>query len=51
MAVVALNVYRNRMGTQKGISMCLDMQNLLHRVEGLDILTAPFTHEEMDKVI
>jgi hypothetical protein len=45
MAVVAINCYKNRMGTQKGISMCLNLQNLLHRVDGLDDLTIPFTHE------
>jgi hypothetical protein len=51
MAALALNCYKNRMGTQKGISMCLNLQNLLHRVDGLDNLTVPFTHEEMDNVI
>jgi hypothetical protein len=51
MAAIAWNCYRKRMGTQRGIDMCLDLQNLLHRVEGLDALIVPFTHEEMDKII
>jgi hypothetical protein len=51
MAAIAWNCYLKRMGTQRGIDMCLDLQNLLHIVEGLDALTVPFTHEKMDKII
>jgi hypothetical protein len=51
MVVVAWNCYRNRMGTSRGIDMCLDFQHLLHRVQGLDVLTVPFTQKEMDNVI
>jgi hypothetical protein len=51
MAALALNCYKNRVGTSRKIDMCLDLDALIKKVDGLEVLTAPFTSEEMDNVI
>ena len=39
------------MGTSLGINMAFDLQSMLQKVEGLDILTEPFSKSEMDKTV
>jgi hypothetical protein len=50
-AGIAWNCYRHRMGSTRGINMKFDLSTLLHRVDGLVDLAAPFTVEEMDNVV
>ena len=35
--------YKDRMGTKEDINMQFDLQRLLKRVDGLDVLTRPFS--------
>jgi hypothetical protein len=51
MAALSLNCYKNIMGTSRKIDMCLDLHALIKKVDGLEILTIPFTKDEMDNVI
>jgi hypothetical protein len=39
------------MGTSRGIDICLDLKNLLKKVDSMDELTKPFSEEEMGLVI
>lgn len=43
--------FKNRMGSSQGINLAFDLQSLIPRVDGLDVLTLPFTHKEMDRNI
>jgi hypothetical protein len=51
MVDLAPNCYTNRMGTSRGIDICLDLENLLKKVDSIDDLTKPFSEEEMGLVI
>ena len=51
MAAMLWTCYRNRMGHSEGIQMQFDLSRLIHRVEGLEMLTNPFTKKEIDEVI
>lgn len=43
--------FKNRMGRSDGISMGFDLPCLLHRVDGLEELSLPFSDAEVDEVI
>jgi hypothetical protein len=45
------NAFKGRMGVSRGINMGIDLSSLLKHVPGLDVLTKPFTIEEMDLVV
>ena len=51
MAGMLWSCYKARMGQSDGIDMKFDLPRLIKRVEGLDILTEPFSTEEMDLVV
>jgi hypothetical protein len=50
MAGMLWTCYKDRMGRSEGIDMQLNLQQLLHRIDGLDDLTKPFQVDEMDNV-
>jgi hypothetical protein len=43
--------YRDRMGSSESIHMQFDLGRILHRVEGLEVLSRPFEQKEMDDII
>ena len=51
MAGILWDSYKNRMGTSTGIEMGFDLERLLPRVEGLEVLSRPFEKDEIDMVI
>ena len=51
MAGIIWSCFKNRMGTSRGIVMGFDLPSLISPVAGLDVLTKPFTKEEMDNVV
>ena len=51
MAGIAWESFKRRMGQSTGIEMGFQLQTLLQRVSGLDVLSRPFEKEEMDLVI
>jgi hypothetical protein len=51
MAGLLWSNFKERMGNSEGISMQFDLDSLLSKVEGLDVLTVPFDKKEMDEVI
>jgi hypothetical protein len=51
MAGLLWSSFKERMGKSEGISMQFDLDSLLSKVEGLDVLTVPFDKKEMDEVI
>jgi hypothetical protein len=51
LAALAWNCYRGKMGTSRGIDVCLNLSDTIQRVDGLHDITKPFTREEIDGVI
>ena len=51
LAAVAWNCFKDRMGSSRGINLRFDLDNLISPVHHLHDLVAPFTTEEMDKVV
>src|SRR4051812_42084595 len=43
--------YKNRLGTRMNTQMNFDLHAIIKRVDGLEVLTAPFTHEEIDDAV
>ena len=43
--------FKYKMGTSLGINMAFDLQSLIQKVDGLDVLTQPFSKSEMDKTV
>ena len=43
--------YKERLGRKTPYEMKFDLARIIKKVEGLDELTKPFTHEEIDKVV
>jgi hypothetical protein len=39
------------MGASSGIHMCFNLADLVHNVEGLEVLAEPFSKDEMDQVV
>ena len=39
------------MGSSQSINMAFDLQSLIQKVDGLDVLTEPFTKTEMDQTV
>ena len=50
-ALELYQTYKNRLGRAEPHDMKFDLTQLFKKVEGLDVLTKPFTHEEIDKVV
>lgn len=45
------STYKARVGQSQGITLAFDLQSLLHKVDGLDDVTLPFSKEEMDRTV
>ena len=45
------STYRERLGTKGEFEMKFDLARIIKKVEGLEELTTPFTHEEIDTVV
>ena len=43
--------FKERMGQAKGINMGLDLENLIQKVPGLNVLVKPFGKEEIEQVV
>ena len=43
--------YRERLGRNASYEMKFDLARIIKKVEGLDVPTKPFTHEEIDRVV
>ena len=51
MAGILWSSFKNRMGHAQGINMGFDLPQLIQPVEGLEVLSAPFSQEEISKVL
>ena len=51
MAGILWSSFKNRMGHAQGINMGFDLPQLIQPVEGLEVLSAPFSQEEINKVL
>ena len=45
------STYMERLGTKGEFDMKFDLSRIIKKVEGLEELTTPFTHEEIDRVV
>lgn len=43
--------YKGRMGSTEGIEMQFDLDNIITKVDGLEVLSRPFEKKEMDDII
>ena len=50
-AAVLLETFKGRMGTTTNPHMCFNLEELILRNDNLEQLSAPFSKEEIDKVI
>ena len=48
---VIFDTYKERFGTSTDPPMMFDLSSLIQPIEGLEVLTAPFTTEEIDQVV
>ncbi|XP_073358285.1 uncharacterized protein [Aegilops tauschii subsp. strangulata] len=48
---VLFQAFKERLGCSNQTNMKFDLPRIIKRVEGLQALSAPFTHEEIDKVV
>jgi hypothetical protein len=46
-----MTMFKDRMGSSTKYNMKFDLSRIIKKCEGLDELTVPFSHEEIDKVI
>jgi hypothetical protein len=51
MAAAFHHAFKQRMGVSTKPEFCLDLQSIIQPIEGLEALSAPFTHAEIDEVI
>jgi hypothetical protein len=51
MAAEAWSYYKQRIGTSHGIDLRFDLQSLIPHVTGLEVLTRPFSVDEMDSSV
>ena len=49
--VVLFHSFKQRLDTSSHNDMKFDLERIIKRIEGLDALTVPFTHAEIDHVI
>ena len=45
------DTYRERLGKKGEYEMKFDLSRIIKKVEGLDELTTPFTHDEIDRLV
>jgi hypothetical protein len=50
-AHIIWEAFKDRLGTSDSPTMLFNLEELLHRAEGLDCLSAPFSHEEIDAMV
>ena len=48
---IIFHMYKSRLGTSTPHDMKFDLMRIVKKCDGLDALTVPFTHEEIDNVI
>ena len=48
---VLFQAFKERLGCSRQTHMKLDLARIIKKVEGLHVLSAPFTHKEIDEVI
>lgn len=48
---ILYSVYKERLGTSKPTTMKFDLGRIIHKVDGLEASSAPFTHDEIDAVV
>lgn len=48
---ILYEVYKERLGQSSTVNMKFDLPSIVKKIDGLDVLTVPFTREEIDQVV
>ena len=48
---LTFNAFKQRLGSASRHDMKFDLHRIIKKVEGLEELTTPFTHKEIDRVV